>query len=176
MSDDEITLTDVTVTPATPTEAAYQRVLNDILAVTQTNSLGIDIDVMSAVNGVLVALPRIRALRPRIAAEWRNFDFERFDKLEDYALALSHAHSLYRACGAAKGSVAERARALSRQQAFTLFERAYAEARRAVSYLRAPWGDADAIAPSLRACRAGHRNKRAPGARAQSNKSNQNER
>jgi hypothetical protein len=44
-----------------------------------------------------------------------------------------------------------------RQKAFTLFVRAYDEARRAVQYLRAKAGDADSIAPSLYQGRAGRR-------------------
>ncbi len=47
--------------------------------------------------------------------------------------------------------------ALMRQKAFTLFVRAYDEARRAVLYLRAKAGDADSIAPSLYLGRAGRR-------------------
>lgn len=158
MSDDEITLPDVTVAPAIPTEAAYQRVLQEILTVTLADAR-MDGNVMAAVTTVLVALPGIRKQRARIAAEWRNFDFERFDKLDDYALALSHAHSLYRACRLSHGSTAEGARApgpstlaetaIIRQQAITLFTRAYDETRRAIVYLRAPYGDADTVAPPL---------------------------
>jgi hypothetical protein len=44
--------------------------------------------------------------------------------------------------------------ALNRQRAFTLFLRAYDDARRAVHYLRAKIGDAETIAPSLYAGRA----------------------
>jgi hypothetical protein len=44
---------------------------------------------------------------------------------------------------------------LLRQRAFTLFTRAYDEARRAVSFLRWNEGDADSIAPSLWAGRGG---------------------
>jgi hypothetical protein len=37
----------------------------------------------------------------------------------------------------------------ARARAFTVFVRAYAECRRAIGYIRGPWGDADEIAPSL---------------------------
>ena len=47
--------------------------------------------------------------------------------------------------------------ALVRQKAFTLFVRAYDEARRAVLYLRAKAGDADNVAPSLYALRGSRR-------------------
>lgn len=46
---------------------------------------------------------------------------------------------------------------LLRQKAFTLFVRAYENARRAVHYLRAKEGDAESIAPSLYTSRSGRR-------------------
>ncbi|MEY4545357.1 MAG: hypothetical protein RL685_1552 [Pseudomonadota bacterium] len=46
---------------------------------------------------------------------------------------------------------------LLRQQAFTLFLRAYENARRAVHYLRGKAGDADSLAPSLYTSRSGRR-------------------
>jgi hypothetical protein len=47
-----------------------------------------------------------------------------------------------------------------RQQAFTVFARAYDQVRKAVGYLRWERGDADLFAPALRRGRAGKRNKR----------------
>jgi hypothetical protein len=46
---------------------------------------------------------------------------------------------------------------LLRQKAFTLFSNAYDDARRAVAYLRAPFGDAEDITPSFYAARGGRR-------------------
>jgi hypothetical protein len=37
----------------------------------------------------------------------------------------------------------------ARARAYTVFFRAYGECRRAIAYVRAPWGDAEAIAPTL---------------------------
>lgn len=44
-----------------------------------------------------------------------------------------------------------------RQKAFTLFSSAYDEVRRAVTYLRAPFGDAEDITPTFFASRGGRR-------------------
>ncbi len=239
-------------TPKLPTVDAYEKTLPEILALPEDELITINIDVMAAVTSVTGALPEIRAMRDAIAAQWRNFDFEQFDKLEQYTLALNQAHSSYRSAFAPKANVAELAAeltvlrdkllvnaqslasmglinseqlknvkvgtgyralasdvltldtvfrenwaqiasktpfsqadlhaagslalelvaavgqreqapvlvgeaALMRQKAFTLFVRAYDEARRAVLYLRAKAGDADSIAPSLYQGRAGRR-------------------
>ncbi|MET0591574.1 MAG: hypothetical protein ABW133_02670 [Polyangiaceae bacterium] len=55
----------------------------------------VSIDVPTAVTTVLGAIPEIRALRGRIAAELPQFDIARLDKLESYALATAHAHALF---------------------------------------------------------------------------------
>lgn len=73
---------------------------------------------------------------------------------------LDHAAELaarvIEAVGAKEQAPPETAEAtLLRQRAFTLFTRAYDEARRAVSFLRWSEGDADIIAPSLWAGRGG---------------------
>ena len=59
----------------------------------------------NAVTTVLGALPGIRALRPQIEAEWRSFDFERFDRLEEYTLALLQAHALWRGTSVPKATI-----------------------------------------------------------------------
>jgi hypothetical protein len=247
-------LTSVTLDPngLLPTEAAYEQVLAEIQAVPEQDLITVNIDVMAAFTTVTGALPEIRALRPEIEANLRNFDLAQFDKLEVYALALSHANSRYRSAALPRENVAGLAselavardqllanasslanlglldgeslknvktglgyRALAndvltlctvfrndwtrvegktpytpaelhrlgsqalqlvsvlgsreqapgspaettllRQQAFTLFIRAYENARRAVHYLRGKASDADNIAPSLYSSRTGRR-------------------
>jgi hypothetical protein len=50
-------------------------------------------------------LPQIRTLRFQIEATWRRFDFETFDKLEAYTLALHHAHALWRGASVSKADL-----------------------------------------------------------------------
>ncbi len=232
-----------------PTELAYERLLPEITAVPDEDLVTINIDVFSAITTATGCLPEIRGLRSSIEAEWRNFDFVQFDKLEQYTLALTHVHALYRSATAPKGHIVDIAQqlsvirdqmigsaqvlashglvdadrltrlkqqtgyralaadvltlcalfreqwdqlagkmpytqtdlkragqlalelisavgfreqspvivgavALNRQRAFTLFVRAYDDARRAVHYLRTKVGDAETVAPSLYAGRA----------------------
>lgn len=99
--------------PNHPSEAAYQRLFSEISAVEDSEVVPINIDVLTAVTTVLGAWPEIRALRPAIEAEWRSYDFERFDKLEEYALALSHAHALWRGASVPKAAVSGLANELS---------------------------------------------------------------
>lgn len=234
-----------------PAKAAYERTLPEIHAVSDDDLVPVNIDILHAVTTVMGVVPEIRALRSQIEAEWRSFDFAQFDNLEQYALALHHAHSLHRS-SVSKESIAslgeeletlrdqllanatslarlglldgERLKAvkkvngyralasdvetlctvfedgwvrvegktpftpqdfvrigmlsakllnavglrdqapvlageaaLIRQRAFTLFVRAYDQARRAVHYLRAHEGDGERIAPSLYAGRGGRR-------------------
>lgn len=236
----------------TPTEAAYAALLPEILAVEDDDVAPLNIDPVGAITTVLGVLPELKALRGEIATELTRFDLARFDKLEQYTLALSHATTLHRSTLASRASIAEQgddlyilrdrllaaAQALVayqlvderrlaeinnlpgyrplasdvlalvalfkqhwslaenktpvtlaalndagnravelyaavglrdqgpittgeaarlRQKAFTLFARAYDDARRAVVYLRDAQGDADEIAPSLYAGRGGGR-------------------
>ena len=96
---------EATLIPNHPSEAAYQELLPEISALDEPDLVPINVDVLTAVTTVLGALPKLRALRPQIEAEWRRFDFERFDKLEAYALALSHAHALWRGASVPKAAV-----------------------------------------------------------------------
>lgn len=73
--------------PNHPSEAAYLELLHEISALGEAELVPINIDALTAVTTVLGALPGIRALRPQIEAEWRSFNFERFDKLEAYVRA-----------------------------------------------------------------------------------------
>jgi hypothetical protein len=51
------------------------------------------LDVPTAVTTILGVLPEVKALRDRISKELPAFDLAAFDKLEDYALALSSAQT-----------------------------------------------------------------------------------
>jgi hypothetical protein len=216
----------------------------DLAALKVDQLLQVNLDIPTAVTTILGVLPEVRALRERMSKELPAFDLKTFDKLEDYALALSAAQTGYltatqppddlQALSAEAGALHDRlladAKALAthglvdgnqlsqllggnsykslaqdlqilskilqenwpqiqgktptvaddlktanqmstrlmrvigvreqspallaaaseaRMRAFTQLIRVYEEARRAVSYLRAPEGDADSIAPSL---------------------------
>jgi hypothetical protein len=241
-----------------PSEVAYAALLPEILAVEDDDVAPLNLDPVSAITTVLGVLPKLKALRGQIEAELTCFDLARFDKLEQYTLALSHATTLHASTLASRASIAEQGdelaiirdrllasaeslvayqlvderrlaeinklsgyrplasdvlalvalfkqhwslaenktpvtlaalndaghRALAlyaavglrdqgpittgeaarlRQKAFTLFARAYDDARRAVVYLRDEQGDADDIAPSLYAGRGGGRRRPAAG-------------
>lgn len=85
-----------TADAALPTEAAYKALLPEILALDDDDLPAINIDVVAAVTTALGVAPALKALRGEIAAELSRFDLARFDKLERYALALSHANTLHR--------------------------------------------------------------------------------
>ena len=57
----------------------------------------VNVDIEAAVTTVLGVLPKIDWLRSEGPAHLADFDVARFDKLEDYALALGYAHAAYRA-------------------------------------------------------------------------------
>src|SRR5687768_2495739 len=88
-----------------PAAAAYALLLPEILAMPEEKLLAIKVDVPGAVTTVLGALGEIRALRPEIEALWKRFDFEQFDKLEQYALALHHAHVVWRFASVSKSEL-----------------------------------------------------------------------
>jgi hypothetical protein len=84
--------------PAVPRSAeAYQRLLAEIEAVPERDLIPITIDIAVAVTTVLGSLPEIRAMRDEIEATLPGFDLRKFDLLEDYALALTHAQAVQRA-------------------------------------------------------------------------------
>ncbi|MBN1606256.1 MAG: hypothetical protein JW940_06460, partial [Polyangiaceae bacterium] len=63
---------------------------------------------------VLGSLPEIRALRPEMVETLPKLDFAQFDKLEQYTLAVSHAHAVHRAAHWPKLSLTTIARELAR--------------------------------------------------------------
>ncbi len=88
-------------------EAAYLELVTEIEAVPEEEELPINVDLISAVTQVLGVLPELKALRTELQAELPRFNLQRFDKLEKYALALGHAHALYRSTLPEKGTVTE---------------------------------------------------------------------
>lgn len=74
---------------------AYERVKGELAALKAEEVETPTLDIHAAVKTVLGALPEIEALRERMVKELPAFDVAAFDKLEDYALALSRAHALY---------------------------------------------------------------------------------
>jgi hypothetical protein len=241
---DPRTITKTTVDDQTKFEEAYKRVEPDLLALSPEEIAPINLDIASAVATVLFLWAGILKLRDTIVRVLIGFDIARFDKLEDYAMALGHANTMHLIatqppdelqaihdesaamretlytdtmalvrrgfikeasikelkgltgykniavdlqilatllkanwptiegkCGiqmseldhalklstvmfgivgfSDNGSDAQAATADMRARAFTLFTRAYDDARRAVIFLRWHEGDADSIAPSL---------------------------
>ena len=53
----------------------------------------VNLDIPTAVTTILGVLPEVKALRDRMSKELPAFDLAAFDKLEDYALALSSAQT-----------------------------------------------------------------------------------
>jgi hypothetical protein len=72
--------------------AAFERVKAELAALPQDELQPITLDISAAVATVLGVLPEVTALRERVVKELPSFNVARFDKLEDYALALNFAH------------------------------------------------------------------------------------
>ena len=145
---------------ASVTQQAYERVLPELQGLSRAELASINLNIPSAITTVLGVLPKVRALRDQIRNELHHFDIAPIDKLEDYALALSHANAHCLTIGRRGWRVAGVSVAAElRVRAFTLFVHAYSNARRAVTYLRWHEGDADSIAPSLYAGRSNGRMK-----------------
>lgn len=90
-----------------PTEAAFRATWPEMEALAEGELSTINVDVVNAVITVLGCLPKLRTLRGEIARHLSTFDLGRFDKLEQYALALNHAHGIHRGALATKSSIAE---------------------------------------------------------------------
>lgn len=74
---------------------AFERLKGELLAFRTEELFQVSLDISAAVATVLGVVPELRALREQIVKELPSFEIERFDKLEDYALALSHAQVLF---------------------------------------------------------------------------------
>lgn len=112
-----------------PTEAAYAATLPEITGLPDDRAVAVNIDIVSAVTSVLGMLPELQALRAQIHDELPKFDIERFDKLRQYALALSHANTVHRGTMTPKGSIADQGNELT-----TIRDRLYATAQALVSF------------------------------------------
>jgi hypothetical protein len=73
---------------------AYDRVMEEIRSLPDTDLIAINIDVPSAIATVRGVLGKAAELRAGLA-RLPDFDTTRFDKLGDYALALEYAHMQY---------------------------------------------------------------------------------
>lgn len=151
--------------------AAFARFEPLIRAVHLQSLLLINIDVGHAVTVALGAMPRVKELRPAMVGLGSSINLALIDNVEGLAYALAHANDDFLQSTTASDSLPVliepgmrlrdlkevAASTLVRQQAFTLFVKAYDEVRRAVSFLRWKERDADTIAPSLYGARNGTR-------------------
>lgn len=83
--------------PALSPAQAYAKSLPELSAIASEQLLTINIDVTTAITTVIGALPRLRPIHAEMQARWRDCDAQQLDRLEQYALALQHAHTLYQA-------------------------------------------------------------------------------
>jgi hypothetical protein len=102
---------------------AYEAVLPDIAAVPDDQLLPVTLDVLGAVATVAGVLPRLRDLRSQLEAELPRFDLIRFDKLEQYAQALTLLQGVHRSTTAPKLDVATQGAELT-----TIRDRLYSSA------------------------------------------------
>jgi hypothetical protein len=79
--------------PSVDSLEAYERVRAEIEAVPASEVSVVNIDILIGVTTVLGSLPKLRQLRPQLAAI-PGFDIPRFDRLEPIARALGHTHTL----------------------------------------------------------------------------------
>lgn len=92
---DPRTITKTTVDSQAKFEEAYNRIEAEMLALSPDEIAPINLEIASAVATVLYLWPGIQNLRETIVHETAGFDIARFDKLEDYAMALGHANTLH---------------------------------------------------------------------------------
>ncbi len=76
--------------------AGFERVEAEVRAVPERDLVLVNLDVPSAVATALGSWPEIVQRREEVAA-LKGADIAKFDKIRDYAFALGHAHSEYRA-------------------------------------------------------------------------------
>jgi hypothetical protein len=75
--------------------SAFERVLPELLRLSEKELRPIALEIAGAVITVYGTIKEVMALRPRIVAELPTFDISQVDKLKDYAMALSHINDLY---------------------------------------------------------------------------------
>lgn len=89
-----------------PSAAAHARVLAEIDAVPESALTIINLDIPQSVSTTLGVLPEIRRLAPELL-ELKGFNAAALTKLEDYALALQHAHVIVLVASAPPEEIAE---------------------------------------------------------------------
>jgi hypothetical protein len=67
----------------------------DLDALNLDELIQVNADIPSTVSTILGVLPEVTSLRPRMEKELPSFNLGAFDKLEDCALALSYAQTVY---------------------------------------------------------------------------------
>lgn len=75
-------------------EAAFARRLPELLALDERDLQQVNLEITSVVATVLGALPAIERIRPELSSRLPTFDLASLDGLEEYALALHHAHGV----------------------------------------------------------------------------------
>jgi hypothetical protein len=75
--------------------SAFNRLLEIIRAVPPQDFAPVNLDVMASVRTTEGVLPKIAVMKPIIAKVLVSFPMEFFDQLEDRALALGHAQTVY---------------------------------------------------------------------------------
>ena len=91
----ETTIQNIGLSDEALLDEAYARVKPDLDALQEAELLQVNLDVTAGVTSVLGLLPEVKALREQIVKQLPAFDIAAFDKLEDYALALSFANTGY---------------------------------------------------------------------------------
>jgi hypothetical protein len=90
-----------------PPEAAFRATLPEMKALGDEGLLPVNVDVVNAVTTVLACLPKLRAIRTEIEKHLPTFNLARFDKIEQYMLALNQANAIHRGALARRGSIAD---------------------------------------------------------------------
>jgi len=103
---------------------AYDNLLPEMMALDPGELHQVNLDVPTVLPTVLGAWPRIHAMREQIVAHLPTFDIKRFDKIEDYTLALGHAQTEYMSAEAsAEGLPALNERAVEQRDLFLAIAR-----------------------------------------------------
>src|SRR5262249_28473068 len=74
---------------------AYRSLLPEFHALRAEELVAINLDIPAAVTRALGAAPKVAALKDRVVNELPRIDVERILRLTTYAMALSHAHTLF---------------------------------------------------------------------------------
>ncbi|MEI9948722.1 MAG: hypothetical protein WDO74_06995 [Pseudomonadota bacterium] len=74
---------------------AFERVKPELAKLAAEELLQVNLDVSAALQTILGVLPEAKALREQMVKELPSFDVASFDRLEDYALALSVTQTAY---------------------------------------------------------------------------------